>query len=161
MFLLPGGQTGEVLELSKTQCYFGYWRKLGKNVLLLFHSSVHVRFLVDKTVLGQFFLQVILFCPVNIIPLMLHTHLHLNTILNLTDNGEKPEENPNNAVFFPTSGNVGQKVFFSHNFIGFSSSPWNQTPWIWWLASHLSFSSLNLSPVTCSKVPLTRSPLST
>jgi glycopeptide antibiotics resistance protein len=44
-----------------------------------FHSSVHVRFLLDKTALGQFFLEVILFCPVSIIPPMLHAHLLLNT----------------------------------------------------------------------------------
>jgi branched-subunit amino acid transport protein len=36
-------------------------------------------FVVDKVVLGQVFLQVLRFSPVSIIPLMLHTHLHLHT----------------------------------------------------------------------------------
>lgn len=87
-----------------------------------FHSSVHVRFLVDKTALGQIFLEVIQFCPDSIIRPMLHTHLRIITFLDQTDNGEKPGENPYNSVFFPTSGNAEQKVF-SHNFIGVSSSP--------------------------------------
>jgi len=35
-------------------------------------------FVVDKAALCQVFLQVLCFSPVSIIPLMLHTHLHLN-----------------------------------------------------------------------------------
>jgi hypothetical protein len=39
-------------------------------------GSVHVGFVVDKVALGQVFLQVILFSPVNIIPLWLSTLIY-------------------------------------------------------------------------------------
>ena len=87
----------------KTQCYFRYWRKLVKNVLLLFpFLSPCERFLVEKTALGHVFLEVLLFFPVSIIPPMLQTHLRLSTALNRTDKREKPGNVKNNALFFPT-----------------------------------------------------------
>jgi hypothetical protein len=36
--------------------------------------SVHVGFVIDKMELGQVFLKVLLFFPVSIITLLLHTH---------------------------------------------------------------------------------------
>ena len=43
--------------------------------------SVHVRFVVDKFVPGQIFLQLFGFSHVIILPLMRHTHLHLHVAL--------------------------------------------------------------------------------
>ena len=41
--------------------------------LVLQPRSVHVGFVVNKVALGQVFLQVLWFSPINIIPPMLHT----------------------------------------------------------------------------------------
>jgi hypothetical protein len=38
-------------------------------------GSVHVGFVVDKVALGQVFLRILWFSPVNIIPPGLHTHI--------------------------------------------------------------------------------------
>jgi hypothetical protein len=43
--------------------------------------SLHMGFVMDKVTLGQVSLQVLGFIFVNIIPPMLHTHLHLNATL--------------------------------------------------------------------------------
>jgi hypothetical protein len=39
------------------------------------HGSVHVAFVVEKVAMGQIFLRVLHFSPVNIIPPWLHIHL--------------------------------------------------------------------------------------
>jgi hypothetical protein len=40
-----------------------------------------LEFVVDKVALGQVFIQELRFSPVNIIPTLLHTHLHLYVAL--------------------------------------------------------------------------------
>ena len=50
--------------------------------------AVQVKFLVDKVALGQDFLRVLRFCPVSIIPLLLHTHHHSHAALPRRTNGQ-------------------------------------------------------------------------
>jgi hypothetical protein len=50
-------------------------RRLGAGLSPRRPGSIHVGFAVDKVALGQIFLRVIRFSPVNIIPPLLHMHL--------------------------------------------------------------------------------------
>jgi hypothetical protein len=45
--------------------------------------------MIDKVAVGQVFLRVLRFSPVNIIPPLLQTHLHLNTTLIGMANGRR------------------------------------------------------------------------
>jgi len=54
-------------------------------------SPDYAKFMVDKTTMGQVYLRVLRLPPVITIPPMLHTHLHLNTILIITTRGAKRE----------------------------------------------------------------------
>ena len=67
-------------------------------------SPDFAKFMVDKTTLGQFFfIQVLRLPPVTIIPPMLHTHLHLNTIL-IIRTSERNVETIKQSNFLPDIG---------------------------------------------------------
>jgi hypothetical protein len=67
-----------------------------------------VRFVVDKVALGQAFIWVLLFNPVNVIPPLLHTHLYLNVALTRRTRGRiLGTVNYRNSV--PAVVSVGEK----------------------------------------------------
>ena len=60
--------------------------------MLTFDSrSVHVRFVANKVALGQGFLEVLLFSPVNTMPTTLHTDPHLHVVFTSRTNGRSLE----------------------------------------------------------------------
>jgi len=74
--------------------------------LLAFHrygpglipELIHLTFVVDKVAIGQVVLQVLRFCPVSIIPPMLHTCLLLQASLTRRRNSETWEPSKSNAL---------------------------------------------------------------
>ena len=71
---------------------------------------VYVKFMVDEVALGQDFLSVFLLSPVNIIPLMLHTHFHLHVAV--TRKKIQGLGTFQKAKLFGKSGNSGEKNLF-------------------------------------------------
>jgi hypothetical protein len=69
-------------------------------------SSVHVRFVVDKLALVQFFSEYFGLSPVSIIPAMFHTHLHLLAALTRKTNGWSLGTFQK-AMVFRKSGSIG------------------------------------------------------
>jgi hypothetical protein len=67
-------------------------------------------FVMGNVALGQVFLHVLWFSPVSIIPLMLHTHLHLNT--KETNKQAKAWEPSKKAKLFQISRSIGQDSKF-------------------------------------------------
>ena len=67
-----------------------------------------MRFMVDKVTLGQVFLRVLLFSPVNIIPPVLRTHLHLHFAP--TEQTCKDKKSSKIKCCFGKEGTLGRKI---------------------------------------------------
>ena len=79
-------------------------------------GSVLVRSVMDKVALGQGFFRVLRFYPVNIIPPILHTHLHLHVALTRRTNGR-------------ILGTFEKAVVFRKSFFNFLLSLKGQEQW--------------------------------
>ena len=54
-------------------------------------GSVHLRFMTDEVAMVEVLLQVLRFSPVNIIPPLLHSHLHLHVAHTRVSKERSPE----------------------------------------------------------------------
>jgi len=122
--LLRGGQTVECLGIiQKTQCYFGYWRKLVKNVLIIFPFLSPCEISGGQNSTWTCFSRSSSVFSLSVSFDRCSRPIFILTLLII---GRTSEKKPGNTqimpLFFPTLRNARQKVL-TDNFIGLFSSP--------------------------------------
>jgi len=102
-----------VHSFQSSMPYNGSLVGLSSRRLRFDRRSLHVRFVVGKVTLRQgFFFRVLRFTPLSIIPLVLHTHLHVVYMLLLTERlKERTWEPSKKLCYFVNRGALYRKVF--------------------------------------------------